>query len=335
MESLQPGWLDIQMTTKDGRVIETSWSNILFSEDLRIGVGISVAARKQAEQALQQAHAELERRVQERTAALIAANVALRHEMAERQRAEEERRGLERAAQRAEHFALLGRLAAGVSHEIHNPLGAIFLHVDLLEEELQQPTLDSPAQITQSLAEIKMHLMRLDELVQDYLSLVRLTTIQRKPQDLGAPVQAWSAELQAQAAARGIAVRLEGLETLGQVAFHAGTLRRAVVNLVQNALDAMPRGGTVTLQGQGTATQACLSVRDTGSGMPAARLEQIFEPLYTTKPGGTGLGLYIVQEIVAAHGGQIAVQSIEGQGTTFTITLPRAVVEAPTRQGPA
>ena len=84
----------------------------------------------------------------------------------------------------------------------------------------------------------------------------------------------------------------------------------------------VPRG-TVTLEGQGLAAHVQLQVRDTGSGIPAERLERIFEPLYTTKPGGTGLGLYIVQEIVAAHGGQTTVQSVEGHGTTFTITLPR------------
>ena len=71
-----------------------------------------------------------------------------------------------------------------------------------------------------------------------------------------------------------------------------------------------------------------LQVRDTGSGIPAEQHSKIFEPLYTTKPGGTGLGLYIVQEIVAAHGGQVTVESVEGQGTTFTVTLPRAVGES-------
>jgi signal transduction histidine kinase len=97
-----------------------------------------------------------------------------------------------------------------------------------------------------------------------------------------------------------------------------------VLNLVQNALDAMPQGGTLTLAGQATATHIHLRVQDTGLGIPVERLGQIFEPLYTTKPGGTGLGLYIVQEIVAAHEGQVTGQSAEGQGTTFTITLPRA-----------
>jgi signal transduction histidine kinase len=102
-------------------------------------------------------------------------------------------------------------------------------------------------------------------------------------------------------------------------------LRRALLNLVQNSLDAMPTGGTLTLAGWRTATQVQLQIRDTGSGIAAERLQQIFEPLYTTKPGGTGLGLYIVQEIVAAHAGQLTVDSKTGQGTTFTIALPHAV----------
>jgi two-component system sensor histidine kinase HydH len=115
------------------------------------------------------------------------------------------------------------------------------------------------------------------------------------------------------------------------VAFHANTLRRAVLNLVQNALDAMDPGGTVTLSGQSTVDQVQLQVRDTGSGIPAECLAKIFEPLHTTKPGGTGLGLYIVQEIMAAHGGQVTVQSVVGQGTTFTLTLPREAQPLPQR----
>jgi PAS domain S-box-containing protein len=270
-----------------------------------------ITARRQTEETLQQAYAELEQRVEERTA-------ALRQAMAERQRLEQE-------AQRAQHFALLGRLAAGVSHEIRNPLGVIFLHVDLLEEELQQPSPESPKQVAQSLGEIKTHLARLDDLVQDYLSLVRVSTIQLEVQDFAAAMQTWSAEFQRLAAAHGVTLLSHGLETLGLAPFHASTLRRALLNLVQNALDAMPEGGTLTLIGQGTATQVQLQVCDTGSGIAAERLRQIFEPLYTTKPGGTGLGLYIVQEIVASHAGHLTVDSKEGQGTTFTIALPRIV----------
>src|SRR5262249_42266138 len=213
------------------------------------------------------------------------------------------------------------------SHEIRNPLAADFPHVDLLEEELRQPSLDNPMAVAEALAEIKQQLSRLEELVQDYLSLVRVGNIQLTPEALGTGIMAWAAEVQEQAVARGVTISLEGLTDLGQVAFHAPTLRRAVMNLMQNALDAMPQGGRLILAGQSTATQVQVHVQDTGSGIAAVLLDRVFEPLYTTKPGGTGLGLYIVQEIVKAHGGQISVQSTVGQGTTFTLTLPRSAGE--------
>ena len=200
--------------------------------------------------------------------------------------------------------------------------------MDLLSEELQQPSPDSPAVVAEALAEIKTQLARVEDLVQDYLALVRAGAIERTPADLGQAVQAWATEFQALAAPQGVSLQLEGLAALGPVAFHAGTLRRALLNLVQNACEAMPQGGTLTLTGRSTPTHVQLQMRDTGSGIASAQLATIFEPLYTTKPGGTGLGLYIVQEIVAAHGGQVTVESGEGQGTTFTLTLPRGLREA-------
>jgi signal transduction histidine kinase len=261
--------------------------------------------------------AALEQLVQERTA-------ALHREMAERQRLEQE-------AQRVQHFALLGRLAAGVSHEIRNPLGAVLLNVDLLAEELQEQAPASAALVAEPLTEIRTNLARVEDLVQDYLSLVRAAHIARTPQDLGAALRTWLPEWQALAAARGSGCHGEGLEALGVVAFHAQTLQRALLNLVQNALEAMPEGGQLTLRGQATATHVRLQVQDGGSGIPAGEMPRIFEPLYTTKPGGTGLGLYIVQEIVRAHGGQVAVESAPGQGTTVTVTLPRGATAAAPR----
>ena len=143
-----------------------------------IGSAIDITIRKEAEHILQQTQEDLEQRVAERTAALHQA-------MAERQR-------LEREAQRAEHFAMLGRLAAGVSHEIRNPLGAIFLHFDLLQELLRPPASELPEEIAETLVEIQMNLARLDDLVQDYLSLVRVTQIECTPGDVGAAVQTWA-----------------------------------------------------------------------------------------------------------------------------------------------
>ena len=278
-----------------------------------------ITVRRQAEEVQRQSHDELERQVEERS-------TAWRHEMTERQH-------LEHEAQRVTHFATLGRLAAGVSHEIRNPLAAIFLQVDLLAEELQQLTSDSPDVVAEVLVDIKVQLARIDDLVQDYLSLVRIGHMKLTQQDLGTAVVAWAAEVQEHAAVSGVTIHLQGLADLGWIAFHANTLRRAMLNLMHNALDTMPQGGTLTLAGQGTASQVQVQVQDTGSGIPAALLEQIFAPLYTTKPGGTGLGLYIVQEIVAVHGGQVTVQSVEEHGSTFTITLPRTTGEASVPDG--
>jgi PAS domain S-box-containing protein len=274
-----------------------------------LAIARDITERKAAAYALQQAHDLLEQRVQERTA-------ALHQEIAERQR-------LERAAQQAEHFALLGRLAAGLSHEIRNPLGAVYLYVDVLAEELHDLAPTS-VEVTESLTEIKTNLARLDDLLQDYLSLVRVGAIQLVPTDMGVFVTQFAQDMTPALAAHGITLQLVGLAERGQVALHQHTFRRVLLNLVHNAIDAMPQGGTLTLQGRQQAAAVQLDVRDTGSGIAPEHLAKIFEPLHTTKPGGTGLGLYIVQEVVATHGGQVTVQSTIGVGTTFTITLPMA-----------
>src|SRR4029434_10188622 len=168
-------------------------------------------------------------------AELYRKTAALQREIADRQR-------LEREALRAQHFLLLGRLAASVSHEIQNPLSAITLHVELLQEELRQPSPNSAEAMAQSFTEITTQLGRLHDLVQDYLSLARVATIECTPQDLGAAVETWAHEWQPLVAAQGVTLQLEGLTALGQAVFHANTLRRVVLNLVHNALDAMPRG---------------------------------------------------------------------------------------------
>jgi signal transduction histidine kinase len=226
------------------------------------------------------------------------------------------------ALRQATHFATLGRLAAGLSHEIRNPLGTLFLHIDLLEEEFRDPTPESPGVIVQTFSEIRTALTRLDALLEDYLSLTRVSTIALETQDLGAAVQAWATEMQERATQQGVTIQLEGDATVGLLAFHASTLRRAMLNIIQNAIEAMTQGGTLTLACTRMATAVQVRIRDSGSGIPAAQVARIFEPLYTTKPSGTGLGLYIVREILTAHGGQVVVESVEGQGTTFTLTFP-------------
>jgi signal transduction histidine kinase len=149
------------------------------------------------------------------------------------------------------------------------------------------------------------------DLVQDYLSLARLVHLRCEPVDLGTMLDTLALELQEKCDMQGITLHRQGLSTL----------RRTVLNLLHNAIDAMPYGGMLTLRGDRTASEVRIEVRDTGHGISVEHLALLFTPFHTTKPEGTGLGLYVAQQIVTAHGGKIAVTSTLEQGTTFTITL--------------
>ena len=220
-------------------------------------------------------------------------------------------------ARRTELLVILGQLAATVSHEIRNPLQALTLQLEALEEDLH-PSGD----MAESFAAIKLELARMHNVVADYLSLARVPSVRREPVDVGALIEDIAQEQHAKAATRRVTLHLEGTQTLGQLPLHLFTFRRAFLNLVENALDAMPTGGQLTLSGQRTAFHLVLAVQDTGVGMAATELPRLFTPLYTTKPTGTGLGLYVVQEIIKAHGGTVEAASIPGEGTIFTIRLP-------------
>ena len=230
---------------------------------------------------------------------------------------------LEARLRRDARLIMLGRLAGALAHEIRNPLNALFLQVDILDEELRQPTPDHRVQLEQSVQALKTEITRLKALIQDYLSLARLSEVRREPVDVGAMLKDFAQEIQASLADSRITVQLEGFEGLGVGVLHPPTFRRALLNLVQNARDAMPQGGTLTLRGWRTATQIHLAVCDTGQGIPAEQLPLLFTPFHTTKPEGTGLGLYVVQEIVGTHGGTIEITSEPNRGTTVTIALPQ------------
>jgi signal transduction histidine kinase len=234
-----------------------------------------------------------------------------------------------------ERLTVLGCLASVLSHDLYNPLGTIFLYVDMLEDGLRQPTGDSRAYVSESLTEIRTELTRIHDLVQDYLGLVqdclspaRLIEGHRKPTELGAVVQDFALEMREAIAPHGIALRVEGLTTLGWVNLHQRAFRRALLNLVQHTIITMPQGGMLIFSGQREGRQARLEIRDTGTGIPKDQLSQLCTPFYTTKPDSSGLGLYVVQQIVSAHDGTITATSTPGTGTTWIVKLPQTTEPA-------
>jgi signal transduction histidine kinase len=234
---------------------------------------------------------------------------------------------LEQMIWRIQRSALLGDIAGKIVHEIRNPLNAIFLHADVVQGELQCPTLDSRTQIMESLTDIRKEVRRLYDIMEDYLALVRLAVVRYEPEDMGNFLRECGRVMQEQARTCGVILHLQGLARLGSVSLHRGTLQRAFMNLLQRALDAMPQGGTVTLRGRRTASHSIVEIRDTGRAISEEQLASLFAPPHGTTSEWTGLELYVVREIIAAHHGTIDVQSAPGQGTTCTVTLPLITME--------
>jgi signal transduction histidine kinase len=219
---------------------------------------------------------------------------------------------------------LLNRLASSLAHEIRNPLSTIALHADLMGETLRRPVASQQAELAMSLAEIKAEIARLEYMVQGCLALARLEHLRREPVDLGALVEDLALALQEQMAMQGVTLHLQEVQNLGEVAVHHQTFSQVVHNLLHNAMEAMPQGGTLTIRGTRQDTFVSLAIQDTGCGMRDEDLPGLFRPFHTTKPEGTGLGLYLVKQIVTAHAGEILVASSNGGGMTFTVMLPLA-----------
>jgi len=266
--------------------------------------------------ALQRARDELELRVQERTAELVAANEALRIEMAERQRAEEKLRESQR-------FAAIVTAAAKLAHEIGNPLNGLATTVQILERSLGKEQPLANEMLNGSVQDLKHEISRLQSLLQGWRVLARPQHLNLQPTSL---INLVTEVLRAQLpyyVERNIHLEVSVPSELPPAMVDQEKLAQVLLNLCKNAVEAMPRGGTLTIRGSYTGAQVSLAVSDTGDGV--VEEINIFEPFTTTKETGTGLGLAIVRQIIAAHEGTITYVSTPGRGATFTLLLPIAV----------
>lgn len=231
-----------------------------------------------------------------------------------------ERVTLERAARRAETLAALGTLSAGIAHEINNPIGILSSRLELMEG---RPGL-SP-ELREDLQMLHRNVERVGRIIRSLLSAARQSPMERRPVDLNTVIEESLVLVRTQMRKDQIQIVTALAPSLPKIRGEPHTLQQVLMNLLVNARDAMPDGGTVRIETSpvtGPEEGVRLVVADTGPGIPADVLPRISEPFYTTKTAGTGLGLPLSYNIVREHGGRVEVDSAPGRGTTFIITLP-------------
>ncbi len=218
---------------------------------------------------------------------------------------------------RLERLASLGRLSAGLAHEVRNPLTGISLLLDELHDRMLANPVDQGL-IQRALLEIE----RLEGLVNELLNFASPPDARLAPGDLATILRDTLFLMSKQFQNHQVRLHENIPETLPQPRMDSDRLKQAILNLLTNALDSMPKGGELWVDARRSSLGVELKIRDTGEGIPADRLALIFEPFYTTKGEGTGLGLSITHTIITSHGGRIEVQSRQGEGTEFSVYLP-------------
>ena len=217
------------------------------------------------------------------------------------------------------------QLASGVAHEIGNPLNALSLNLDLLARDIRkEPEGERRERLLADIDTARREVKRIDAINRSFLAALRPIKPMLVPGSMADPLKATLAELQPRFEDRGIHVTLNLPPALPTVLFDNAQMQQVFFNLIKNALEAMKDGGALEISVETDDANVSVSFCDTGGGIPAADLARIFEPYRTTKgASGNGLGLMVCRRIVRAHGGEIDVESKEGEGTRFTVRLPR------------
>ena len=249
----------------------------------------------------------------------------------------------------SERIQALTLLAASVAHEIGNPLNALHIHMQLMERELKKlnklagglggrkprvvrrtlpesvnegEVLEIGTKLENYLNVSKGEIERLDYIVTQFLQAIRPSQPRMRQASLNEVVVETVELLRRELESRGQAVETDLAADLPRAPLDPGQMKQVLINLIRNAMQAMTRGGVLGIRTGAAGEEVWVSIADTGGGIPHEQLNRIFEPFYTTKKKGSGLGLMIVQRIVRAHGGRIELDSRVGQGTTFKVWLP-------------
>ena len=246
-------------------------------------------------------------------------------------------RQAQRSLEREDRMAALGRLASQVAHEIRNPVQIIKLSADRMSKWLtsqQGGRRSEDRELVEMVEYIEEETGRLQNLTERYLTYTRLGEIQHRDTPPVELVESVASALERMNLPDGVELRVEVDREIPQISCDPDQIRQALLNLASNALEAIGTAGTMTLfaslrsqndEGDrrfSTSGSVCLGVKDTGPGIPEKIRNKIFEPFFSTRKEGNGLGLYIVDGIVRAHGGDIEVESVEGGGSRIVIVLP-------------
>jgi len=228
---------------------------------------------------------------------------------------------LKRRARVAERLAELGTLTGGLAHEIKNPLSTVQLNLQLLAEDV---TPDNPAysRIGNRLKTVQKETSRLRDILEDFLRYAGKIELDRHPTDLNALLEELVDFFAPQATLQKARLRLKPSEKPLIADIDPKLIKQAVLNLMINGLQAMPAGGELILSASQQDGAAVIDVIDTGKGIPPDALEKIFHAYYTSKKGGTGLGLAMAKRIIHEHAGRLTVTSEVGKGSAFSLRLP-------------
>lgn len=220
---------------------------------------------------------------------------------------------------KAERLAVVGRMASVVAHEVRNPLNSIALNVDMLADMLSQHGATKEVEI---LGAIQREIDRLSEITEEYLRFGRLPKASLVSCDAVRIVRDTLEFMASEFQAACIRVQLSVPDTSTLVRTDESQLKQALLNILRNAVEAMPEGGVITVEVWQMDRHVFISVTDTGCGIPESFRERLFEPFATTKPKGTGLGLAFVQQVMHESGGEVTIESEVGRGTTVCLKLP-------------